>query len=177
MLVANGPHHIFNEQQSRFQFSVWSVLMAPLLLSFDLRNISQYSLETYTNKYVIGVDQDKLRMQGIRVSGGNMVLNNGTSTTNVWSRLLMDGSRAMVFMNVGNYTQDVSCDVGCFEKAGFYNVSVQVFDYWNDMKFIGNVSTSETFTVKGLSAVSGFAMYKMTPYYNEENIPGPGLFR
>mmetsp|Transcript_29216 Transcript_29216/g.25808 ORF Transcript_29216/g.25808 Transcript_29216/m.25808 type:complete len:84 (+) Transcript_29216:1-252(+) len=83
----------------------------------------------------------------------------------------MDGSRAMVFMNVGHDSADVTCDSGCFQKAGFFNVSVQVFDYWNNMKFIGNYSTTESFTAKSLPGSSGFAMYKMTPYYNEQNIP------
>lgn len=38
-------------EQSRFQFTAWAVLAAPLLLSQNVRNLSSYRLETYT-KYV-----------------------------------------------------------------------------------------------------------------------------
>ena len=49
----NGNSDVTPEQ-SRFQFTAWAVLAAPLLLSQNVRNLSSYRLETYT-KYVITI--------------------------------------------------------------------------------------------------------------------------
>eukprot|EP00486_Rosalina_sp_Unknown_P014819 CAMPEP_0201591164 /NCGR_PEP_ID=MMETSP0190_2-20130828/186176_1 /ASSEMBLY_ACC=CAM_ASM_000263 /TAXON_ID=37353 /ORGANISM="Rosalina sp." /LENGTH=337 /DNA_ID=CAMNT_0048048855 /DNA_START=148 /DNA_END=1158 /DNA_ORIENTATION=+ len=130
LLLANGPHAVITPAQSRAQFSMWAVMSSPLLISSDIRNISQYVLETYTNRLVIDVNQDPAGKQGYRVQGGNLALN-ATSTTNIWSRELIDGSRAMVFLNVGSSTVKMTCDEECFNNAGFYDgVMVQVYDLW-----------------------------------------------
>ena len=59
-----------SEPQSRMQFSMWAVLMAPNLLSQDVRNLSAYALETYSNVEVIAVNQDERLRQGQRMAGG-----------------------------------------------------------------------------------------------------------
>ena len=51
-------------QQSRTQFSLWSVMAAPLLLGSSMLSMSAHDLETYTNAEVIAVDQDPLGIQG-----------------------------------------------------------------------------------------------------------------
>ena len=50
-------------QQSRTQFSLWSVMAAPLLLG-SMLSMGHHDLETYTNTEVIAVDQDPLGIQG-----------------------------------------------------------------------------------------------------------------
>ena len=62
------------EQQSRAQFSMWSVLRAPLLLSQEIANMSASRLETYSNVEVISVARDALGRQGIRLKGGALAL-------------------------------------------------------------------------------------------------------
>jgi alpha-galactosidase len=46
-----------SEQQSRTQFNMWSIMAAPLLISANIRNMSKYVFETYSNAEVIAVDQ------------------------------------------------------------------------------------------------------------------------
>ena len=58
------------ELQSRSQFSMWAVMASPLLISGNLRNISDYTLETYKNAEVIRVSQDAAGKQGTRIVGG-----------------------------------------------------------------------------------------------------------
>lgn len=58
------------EQQSRFQFSAWAVLAAPMLLSQNVRNMSAFRLATYTNPEVIAVSQDAMGRQGALLGGG-----------------------------------------------------------------------------------------------------------
>lgn len=48
----------------------WAVLRAPLLLSQTVRNMTSSRLATYTNAEVIGVSQDAMGRQGIRLKGG-----------------------------------------------------------------------------------------------------------
>eukprot|EP01084_Bolivina_argentea_P276108 471031_1 len=172
LLLANGPHHSINELQSRAQFSMWAIMSAPLLISSDVRNISAYTLETYSNKYVIEIDQDKAGKQGFRVQGVNLTTIGGNGT-NIWSKELMDGSRAMVFLNTGNVTIDIICDSYCFKKAGFeYPMRLMVHDLWNGNKNIANVSSTEQFVVKNLTAGAGVAMYRMEPFFDTSSVPG-----
>ena len=74
LLLANGPHAKITELQSRAQFSMWAILSAPLLISSDVRKISNYTLETYSNIHVINVDQDKLGKQGLLYNVYNYIL-------------------------------------------------------------------------------------------------------
>jgi len=98
---------LITETQSRTQFNMWSVLAAPLMLSQNIRNISSFLIETYTNIEVIAVDQDPLGKQGTRIVGGILSLSstNTLNSTNVWARPLHDGSFAVVFLNIGNQDQ------------------------------------------------------------------------
>lgn len=60
------------DQQGRAQFSMWAVLAAPMLLSQNVRNLTQMQLETYLNTEVIAVGQDIMGRQAQRVLGGPM---------------------------------------------------------------------------------------------------------
>ena len=40
-------------------------MSAPLLIGSNIRNLSSWDLETYSNSEVIAVDQDSLGVQGI----------------------------------------------------------------------------------------------------------------
>jgi alpha-N-acetylgalactosaminidase len=53
--------------QSKAQFAIWSIFAAPLLMSVDLRNISQEFVDILSNKEIIAVDQDELGIMGRRV--------------------------------------------------------------------------------------------------------------
>jgi alpha-galactosidase len=117
--VNNNP--LITELQSRAQFSMWSILAAPLVLSQNIRNFSTFLYETYTNIEVINVDQDSLGKQGQRIVGGDLssTATDPFNTTNVWARPLFDGTWAAVFINVGPTAQTVTCDQECFAQMGF----------------------------------------------------------
>ena len=55
---------LITENQTRAQFSLWAVMTAPLLISGSVLNMSNYTLETYSNSYVIA---------GIRICGTHMI--------------------------------------------------------------------------------------------------------
>ena len=72
LLLGNDMHGspAQTEQQSRFQFTAWALLAAPMLLSQDVINITPFRLETYLNEEVIAVGQDPMGRQGILLAGG-----------------------------------------------------------------------------------------------------------
>jgi len=59
-----GAAKIFTPRQSRTQFTLWAMMHAPLLLGSNIRQLSDFDLETYTNADVIAIDQDPLGIQG-----------------------------------------------------------------------------------------------------------------
>ncbi len=61
-----GAQGLVTPSQSRTQFSLWAVMMAPLLMGAHITGLSKWDLETYSNTDVIAVNQDKLGIQGRR---------------------------------------------------------------------------------------------------------------
>ena len=117
-----------NYEQSRSQFAIWSILAAPLLMSNDLRNISDQAKEILLNKEVIAVNQDKLGIQGQRVKQ--------LKTSELWVKPLYDETRAVVLFNRNSTTRlkmDFEfVDVGIHGKAAvrdlFAHEDLGVFD-------------------------------------------------
>eukprot|EP00026_Physarum_polycephalum_P024116 Phypoly_transcript_30087.p1 GENE.Phypoly_transcript_30087~~Phypoly_transcript_30087.p1 ORF type:complete len:126 (+),score=17.88 Phypoly_transcript_30087:29-379(+) len=104
---------------------------------------------------VIAVDQDPLGKQGIRIVGGDLSLASTDleSTTNIWGRPLQDGTWAVVFLNVGNKTQELTCDNQCFKAMGFEApVTLVGRDLWQHMdvwKSNGSLTYSTNVTADG----------------------------
>eukprot|EP00937_MAST-01D_sp_MAST-1D-sp2_P005112 g5112.t1 len=59
---------------AKSQFTMWAVMAAPLLLSFDLRNLSAAQMDIIANPEVIAVNQDAAAFKPMRVdsAGGNI---------------------------------------------------------------------------------------------------------
>ncbi|XP_062508332.1 probable alpha-galactosidase [Corticium candelabrum] len=82
------------EMQQRTQFNMWAVMASPLLLSSNVRKISSFAVETYSNKDVIAVNQDPIGRQGIRLAGTDLSSQtlppahvapcNSSSTSQLW---------------------------------------------------------------------------------------------
>ncbi|XP_028793886.1 alpha-galactosidase 3-like [Neltuma alba] len=55
----------------RSHFSIWALMKAPLLIGSDLRSMSQETYLIFSNREVIGLNQDSLGVQGrkVQVSG------------------------------------------------------------------------------------------------------------
>jgi alpha-galactosidase len=127
--------------RSRSQFSLWVVMMAPLLIGADVRNMSSFDLTTYTNTELLAVHEDKLFVQGKRVAGGNLtgLVPVPYPVTNVWAKPLADGSWAAVFLNNAPWTQ--SRDVQrqrALRKMQLDNQALQVRDLWAARQSVTN---------------------------------------
>jgi alpha-galactosidase len=86
--VGNG---VLTLVESKSQFTLWSLIKAPLLLGNDLRNMTDDVLNIISNKEIIALNQDPLGAQGFnRMS---------TEGKEVWSCPLLNGEYAIVLFN------------------------------------------------------------------------------
>ena len=53
--------------QSRAQMALWSIMAAPLIMSVDLRTISDWARDIILNKNLIAINQDPLGVMGRRI--------------------------------------------------------------------------------------------------------------
>ncbi|MFJ4682611.1 glycoside hydrolase family 27 protein [Streptomyces sp. NPDC088789] len=144
LMVGRGR---MTDTEYRTQFSLWSMMAAPLLMSTDLSKVSAASLETLRNTDVIAVDQDPLGKQGtvISNSGGLVVM----------SKPLHDGSRAVSLTNETDTTQTLTTTAAAAGVPGAASYTVK--DLWTK-----NISTS-TGTISASVPSHGTVMYRITP--------------
>ena len=91
-----GPDQGMSATQFRSQFSMWSILAAPLMISDDLTQISRASLATVSNPAVVAIDQDHAGIQGRLISTAG--------SGQAWAKPLADGSVAVALLNRGSKT-------------------------------------------------------------------------
>ncbi len=136
-----------NEQtleEQKAQFSFWSLIAAPLILSVDVRSMDPKIKSIIMNKEVIAVNQDKAGVQGVR-------LINDTDHE-VWIKPLHDGSKAVILFNKKDTEAQLSLHVKEINEKG----NAIVKDLWT--KQSRKISTSITKKV----AAHGVVMYKIS---------------
>ncbi|XP_062989692.1 alpha-N-acetylgalactosaminidase [Elgaria multicarinata webbii] len=79
-------------EQSRSQMALWTVMAAPLLMSMDLRTISESAQEILQNKLMIKINQDPLGIQGRRILKEKSLIE-------VFLRPLSHSASALVFFS------------------------------------------------------------------------------
>ena len=75
------------------QFSLWSLMSAPLIIGGDLTTLDRFALSLLSNDEVIAIDQDSLGQSA------TVVAQNGKLS--VWVKDLDDGSKAVGLFNLG----------------------------------------------------------------------------
>jgi alpha-galactosidase len=95
--IGNGK---MTPAEYRTHFSLWAMMASPLLAGNDLANMSDDTKAILMNKDVIAVDQDPLGHAGRRVWRDG--------DTEVWSRELSTGDRAVILLNRGTATRNVT---------------------------------------------------------------------
>lgn len=129
-------------------FSLWCLIKAPLLIGCDVRNMSNDTFRILTNSEVIAINQDALGIQGKKVKSDGI--------RDVWASPLADGSFAVLLLNRGNATTNITASWNDFGLDPSREANVR--DLWahKDLDTAkGNVTTS---VVK-----HGVAMYRITP--------------
>lgn len=86
--IGNGAQSF---EEYKTQFSLWCMMAAPLMAGCDLRSMSDETIEIFTNKEVIAVNQDQLGNQGYRhIDFGDL---------EVWVKFLDNDDLAVCFLN------------------------------------------------------------------------------
>ncbi|MFC8790612.1 NPCBM/NEW2 domain-containing protein [Streptomyces cinereoruber] len=109
--VGNGG---MSDTEYRTQFSMWSIMAAPLLIGSDLRKADEKTFEILGNREVVAVDQDPLGRQGEVISSeaGRWVV----------AKEMADGSRAVALFNESDRPQRIATtatDVGLPQARGY----------------------------------------------------------
>ncbi len=137
--VGNGG---MTTAEDRAHFSLWCLLAAPLITGNDLRSMSAETKEILTNREVIAVDQDALGQQGRRVSKDGY--------SEVWSKELHDGRRAVILLNRGASPTEISV---AWNQIGYPDhLSAEVRDLWAH-KNLGRFTGSFSATVPSYAVV------------------------
>lgn len=143
--VGNGG---MSATEYKSHFSFWCLLAAPLIAGNDLRNMSPEIKEILTNREVLAVNQDPLGAEGRRV------WKNGDSE--VWSKQMKDGSRAVILFNRGTVEAEINVT---WEELGYpAHLSAAVRDLW-EKKDLGNFTGKFSAKVTG----HGVVMISVTP--------------
>ncbi len=116
-----GPDQGMSATQFRSQFSMWSILAAPLMISDDLLNISKASLATVSNSAVLAVDQDHAGIQGRLITT--------VGSGQAWAKPLADGSVAVALLNRGHKTQKISTTAAAVGLPAVPRYSIE--DLWS----------------------------------------------
>jgi len=152
--------------QSRTQFSLWSIMASPLLLSASILNLTPFDLETYSNKALIAINQDPLGIQGRRVQGDDLVFSNPvpgkSSTRNVWAKPLSTGQTAVIFLSTDPQAVPADCGPDCFARANLTKSQYRMLDVWTQ-KDLGIVSKKVGYKTKPLAANGGSLTVLLTP--------------
>ncbi|HEY1787874.1 MAG TPA: NPCBM/NEW2 domain-containing protein [Verrucomicrobiae bacterium] len=89
-----------NEQYTHI--SLWCLLSSPLLIGCDMTKLDAFTLSLLSNDEVLAVDQDSLGRQASRV------MQDHSTSVEVWSKDLDDGSKAVGLFNRGEDDQPVT---------------------------------------------------------------------
>lgn len=149
------------QKHSRTQFNLWSVLMAPLMIGANLRQLDDFDVETYTNEEVIAINQDPIAKQGKRVMHSGLVY---LVDKAVWAKELSHGNVALMFENNIAFTSKVTCDADCWSQLPFASgTKLHVRDVWtHGPAEVATAIAGESYSVS-LAGNGGSALYKLSP--------------
>ncbi|MEY9863369.1 alpha-galactosidase [Catenulispora sp. GAS73] len=112
-----GPELGMTDTEAQSQFSMWSIVAAPLIIGSDVTKLSDNAVAMLTNREVLAVDQDPLGVQGTVLTGATNPAN-----TQVWTKPLAGGDVAVALLNRGTTPQTISttaAQIG-LPKSGAY---------------------------------------------------------
>lgn len=133
--------------QNLVQFSLYSILASPLILSGDLNALRPADLQTFSNTAAVAVSQDPLGMQGQTLTGFPLCGDgspNCTHTGVIGKRLAGQGSFALLAVNVGPRAANISCNSACLDQLGLRSGDFSVHDVWTNATSTVRASTGWT---------------------------------
>src|SRR3954469_15848228 len=154
-----GPELGMTSAQARAQFTMWSVLAAPLIVGSDVRALSQDTVDMLTNRDVLAVDQDRLGVQGTRIASQGL--------GDVWVRRLANGDRAVALLNRGTtpLTITTSATAAGLGHASRYTLN----DLWSHAR------TESAGTIRASVPPGSAVLYRVSPGASSGLAPATAL--
>jgi len=118
------PGQTFTEYQT--EFAIWCITASPLIIATDIRNMTTQKQSIVLNKEIVAVNQDPLKKAGDRVYT-NSCGESSSTTCQVWSKPLANGSYALVLYNSGAATHNITAS---FSLIGWSGAQATVRDLW-----------------------------------------------
>jgi alpha-galactosidase len=149
MLEVGNTGGALSDTEGRAHFSLWALLNAPLLAGNDLRTMSAATKQTLTNTDVIAVDQDWGGKQGYKLRDDG--------DTEVWTKPMSNGAKAVVLLNRGGATATISVTAAALGLGTASTYSVR--DLWahTTATSSGTISASVASHTAAMYVVSGGA--------------------
>ena len=91
-----------NDTEDKSHFAMWCMMASPLVAGNDFRKMSKETLAILTNKELIDVNQDKLGIQGFKLSAEDGL--------EVWVKPLSDNNWAVTFLNRTDVPKKINFD-------------------------------------------------------------------
>lgn len=143
--VGNGG---MTATEYRSHFSLWAMMAAPLIAGNDIATMTPETHDILLNRDVIAVDQDPLGVQGHRVAK--------TGDSEVWSKPMADGGRAVLLFNRSEVPATITAD---WTMLGYpASLKLAARDLWAH-RDIGTLSGRMTRTVPA----HGVVMVRLRP--------------
>jgi hypothetical protein len=119
--IGNGAFDRNHLVEARAHLSLWAILAAPLMLSYDLTVSSPELLEIVKNPEVIGIDQDPAGNQGV-------ILAKTEATEIIYKSLARRGSKAVALIN--RETRPVTLTLDLADLHLSHSAPTRVRDVW-----------------------------------------------
>jgi len=151
----------------KLEFSVWSITQSPMIVSTDVRNMTDIMNAALLNAEIISTHQSVATPPGRLVAGGRFGTEGMCDGCEVYARALaLDNevaSNLVVFVNFKNEPHDITVN---FEQLGvtFSSTNANVRDLWTHEDWSSPI-TDGTITAKAVPA-GGAVMLKLTPTSN-----------
>ncbi|MFD0716666.1 NPCBM/NEW2 domain-containing protein [Paenibacillus sp. GCM10027626] len=146
--IGNGGKNL---EEYRTEFSLWSVMAAPLLSGTDLLNAPQEILDIYANREVTAVNQDPIGIQGHpikQLNDGNFVL----------LKPMANGDKAVLFFNSTDNASTIEISLSQLGiPASADNKTYTVRDLW------AHETATATEKISASVPSHGIMMYRISP--------------
>jgi alpha-galactosidase len=134
---------------------MWCMMASPLITGNDFRKMSKETLAILTNKELIAVNQDKLGIQGFKLSAEDGL--------EVWVKPLSDGNWAITFLNRTDAPKKINYDwkknpikdADFGFEADFNKTTFKIKDLWKNKEagttkknFTADIASHDVITLR-----------------------------
>ena len=113
-----------SQTEQTTHFALWCLMASPLLIGADLTALDADALAILSNTEMVAINQDAYGIQGVPVGHGA----DDASTAPCWAKPLANGDIAVMLLNTGEGTAQITCSLA--ELGMSSTGAAKVRDMW-----------------------------------------------